>query len=30
MSKIDLKNITNSFREVHLVSMASWSVAHEI
>ena len=30
MSKIDLKNITNSFRDVHRVSMASWSVAHEI
>ncbi len=30
MSKIDLKNITNSFWEVHRVSMASRSVAHEI
>ncbi len=30
MSKIDLRNITNSFQDVRLASLASWRQANEI
>ena len=30
MSKSDLRNITNSFQDVHLISLASWRQAAEI
>jgi hypothetical protein len=30
MSNVNLRNITNSFRDVRLVSLSSWRQAHEI